>query len=285
VEGWLQVLVNGVVLGATYVLLAAGLTLVFSILGVVNFSHGEMYMLGAFATYVGAVKLGLDYFAALGLAMAAVGLLGLAAERVLLRPLGGRELNMLVMTLAMAILFQNVILIIRGPDEVSMRSPFSGAIRFGEVAIAAERLAPTAVSLALMVGLVLFIRTTRTGLAIRAVAQDPDAAFLQGIDVRRVHAVTFGVGAALAAGAGGLMAPIFFISPFIGGLPVMKAFIVIILGGMGSVPGAIVGGFLLGMIESVTGTALGSAVKDIVGFVIVIGVLVFKPSGLLGQRV
>jgi branched-chain amino acid transport system permease protein len=178
-----------------------------------------------------------------------------------------------------------VILIIRGPDEVSMRSPFSGAIRFGEVAIAAERLAPTAVSLALMVGLVLFIRTTRTGLAIRAVAQDPDAAFLQGIDVRRVHAVTFGVGAALAAGAGGLMAPIFFISPFIGGLPVMKAFIVIILGGMGSVPGAIVGGFLLGMIESVTGTALGSAVKDIVGFVIVIGVLVFKPSGLLGQRV
>jgi branched-chain amino acid transport system permease protein len=284
---FLQQVVNGVTIGVVYALIAVGLTLVFGILDVINFAHGEFYMLGAFLTYTLTVVLGLDYFVALGLTIVGAGLAGLVAERLTVRPLQGRHMFAVVLsTLGLSIFLQNGALLTWGPDPREIDLAWGGRpLVVGGVVITMLRVAVLGTS-ALVIGvLTWFIRRTIWGMAMRAVAKNRDAAALMGVPVRRVFALTFGVGAAMAGVAGGLLGAMFTIEPTMGEWAVVKAFCVVIMGGMGNVPGAVLGGVILGVAENLGAGFLpgGSSYKDGIGYAILIGVLLLRPQGLFGR--
>jgi branched-chain amino acid transport system permease protein len=283
-----QQVVNGAILGVVYALAAIGVTLVFGILGIINFAHGEFYMLGAFVVS-SFLALRLPYFPSLLGAVAVVAVLGLAAERLTVRPLQGRHhFTIVLSTLGLSILLQNGALIVWGAEPRQI-APSWGSLPvvLGGVVVSRMRLVALCVGILLMILLTVVIRWTPVGLAMRAVARDTDAAALMGVDVQRIGALTFSVGCALAAASGGLLGGIFDIETTMGEWAVMKAFAVVILGGLGSVPGAIVGGIVLGVAESLGGAYLpgGVGYKDGIGFAILILVLLFRPRGLFGRRV
>jgi branched-chain amino acid transport system permease protein len=276
----LQQLINGVTIGAVYALIAVGLTLVFGILDVINFAHGEFYMLGAFITYSLTRALGLHYFAALGLAVAGAAVAGLLAERLTVRPLQGRHMFSVVLsTLGLSIFLQNAALLFWGPSPREIDLAWgSGPVVVGPVVVSRLRLVALLTGAALIAGL---------GLAMRAVARNRDAAALMGVDVGRVYALTFAMGSGLAGVAGGLLGAMFTVEPSMGEWAVVKAFCVVIMGGMGNVPGAVIGGVILGAAESLGAGFLpgGTSYKDGIGYAILILVLLFRPQGLFGSRV
>ena len=286
---FLQQLVNGVTIGAVYALIAVGLTLVFGILDVINFAHGEFYMLGAFITYSLTTAFGLDYFPALGLAVAGAALAGLLAERLTVRPLQGRPMFTVVLsTLGLSIFLQNAALLFWGPSPREIDLAWgSRPVVVGPVVVSLLRLIALLTGAALIAGLTWFIRRTRWGLAMRAVARNRDAAALMGVPVRRVYALTFAMGTGLAGVAGGLLGAMFTIEPSMGEWAVVKAFCVVIMGGMGNVPGAVIGGVILGVAENLGAGFLpgGTSYKDGIGYAILILVLLFRPQGLFGSRV
>jgi len=283
-ETIVQIFINALSMGLTYVLMALGLTLIFSIMGIVNFAHGEIYMIGAFAAFVFTVELGINYFLSLFLTVLTVSVIGIIIERGLFRKFRGAELNGLVLAVALSILLQNLALIIFGGEDRSFSSPLQGSsLTIWSSAVSVERLVAMGVSMISLVCLYLFINRTKTGQAMRAMAQDSEAAALQGININYISAVSFGTGCALAALAGGLLAPIYFVSPFIGGMPVLKAFIVVVLGGLGSIPGALAGGLILGCIDSIAAYYLGT-IGDLFGFVLLMLFIIFKPTGLFGYE-
>jgi branched-chain amino acid transport system permease protein len=285
----LQQVVNGVTIGVVYALIAVGLTLVFGILDVINFAHGEFYMLGAFLTYSLAIGLGLDYFLALTLTLAGAAAAGLVAERLAVRTLQGRHMFTVVLsTLGLSIFLQNGALLLWGPDPREIDLGWAGRpLMVGGVVITRLRLAVLATGAILIAALTWFIRRTRWGMAMRAVARNREAAALMGIPVDRVYATTFAVGTGLAGVAGGLLGAMFTIEPTMGEWAVVKAFCVVIMGGMGNVPGAVLGGVILGVAENVGAGFLpgGSSYKDGIGYAILILVLLCRPQGLFGRRV
>jgi len=286
---FLQQVVNGATIGVVYALTAVGLTLTFGILRVINFAHGEFYMLGAFLTYslLGLLRLG--YFPSLLVAVLVVAGAGLLAERLTIRPLQGRHHFAVVLsTLGLSILLQNGALIVWGPDPREIALDWAGRpFLLGGIVVSRMRVVALATGVLLIGGLTLFIRGTRLGVAMRAVARNPDAAALMGVDVRGVLAFTFSVGAGLAAASGGLLGVMFNIEPTMGEWAVVKAFSVVIMGGLGNVPGAVVGGIILGIAENLGAGYLpgGVAYKDGIGYAMLILVLLFRPQGLFGQRV
>jgi branched-chain amino acid transport system permease protein len=277
-----QALLNGFGLAIVYILVALGLTLIFSILEVINFAHGEFYMLGGFAAYYLSAVGGLNYVATLVLAMLLVGLAGVVAERLVFRHLRGKTLNAFIVSLGLLWVLQATAQLSFGVLDKSVPSAVSGIVRVGGVIVSRERLFVILIAVALIVGLYLFLKFTRTGQAMRAVAQDSEAAALQGVNIELTSALGFGIGCALAGAAGALLAPIFAVSPTMGALPVVKAFIIIIVGGMGSLPGAVLGGLLLGAVEGVGTLFMSSATVNILGFLMVIAILLLRPRGLLG---
>jgi len=277
-----QALLNGFGLAMVYVLVALGLTLIFSILEIINFAHGEFYMLGGYVTYYVFAVFGLYYFATLGLAILAVGLAGVVAERLIFRYLRGKTLNAFIVSLGLLWVMQASAQLSFGVLDKPVPSAFSGIVRAFGLVISVERLVVSLSAIVLIAALYLFLRGSRPGRAMRAVAQDADAAALQGVDIELVSALGFGIGCALAGGAGGLLAPVFAVSPAMGALPVVKAFIIIIIGGMGSLPGAVVGGLLLGSVEGLGSLFMGSAAVNVLGFLVVILVLLVRPRGLFG---
>ncbi|PYO58520.1 MAG: branched-chain amino acid ABC transporter permease [Candidatus Rokuibacteriota bacterium] len=283
----LQQVVNGVTIGVVYALIAIGLTLVFGILGVINFAHGDFYMIGAFLTYTLTVRLGLEYFLALALTIAGGAAVGLLAERLAVRPLKDRHMFTVVLsTLGLSIFLENGALLVWGPDPREIELAWgSRPLLIGGVVITFLRLAVLATAAALIVALTWFIRRTTWGMAMRAVAANRDAAALMGIPVDRVYAITFAVGSALAGVAGGLLGAMFTIEPTMGEWAVVKAFSVVIMGGMGHVPGAVLGGIILGVAESLGAGFLpgGTSYKDGIGYAILILVLLYRPQGLFGR--
>jgi branched-chain amino acid transport system permease protein len=277
-----QALLNGFGLAMVYVLVALGLTLIFSILEIINFAHGEFYMLGGYVTYYLYALFGLNYFATLGLAILTVGVAGVVAERLIFHDLRGKALNAFIVSLGLLWVMQSGAQLAFGVLDKPVPSAFSGVVRGLGLVISVERLVVTCSAIVLIVALYLFLRLSRPGRAMRAVAQDADAAALQGVNIEAVSALGFGVGCALAGGAGGLLAPVFAVSPAMGALPVVKAFIIIIVGGMGSLPGAVLGGLLLGGVEGLGALFMGSAAVNILGFLMVIMVLLVRPRGLVG---
>ena len=281
-----QHVVNGLILGGGYALMGIGLTLIFGIMRVVNFAHGEFYMLGAFFLYTLFSLGGVNFFAACALSVVGVGLLGAAVERLVLRRLRHEplEIPMLAMV-ALSVIIQNAAILVWDPSPKTIRHVFSPTpLTLGPIHVVAIRLFAGAMAVALILGSHLFIRRTRLGRAMRATFQDADMARLAGVDVDRIYLLTFAFGAALAGASGALLGSVFWVYPAMGDLAALKSFAVVIMGGLGNFLGAIVGGLLLGVSESLGAGYVSSGYKDAIGFVLIILLLLWRPQGLFGRK-
>jgi branched-chain amino acid transport system permease protein len=280
---FLQTLINAVLLSLIYMLMAIGLTLVFSIMSLINFAHSELYMMGGFGAFLLFDRLGINYWIALVIGIVIVGLFGIPLERVIFRPLRKDMLQACLASLGVGLIIQTIFLLIFGEVCRDVATVFKGVLEFSGLFVPIEKLVIVAVSGALAGALIIFVNYFRTGQALQAVAQDAEAAALQGINVNRMNAIGFAIGCGLAAAAGGLIAPLFYVTPYMGMTPLLKAFIVIIMGGLGSIPGAVLASFVLGFIEQFSLTLVGY-VGNIFGFIIIIILLVFRPKGFLGRE-
>ena len=284
-DAFLQHMVNGVVLGGTYALLGIGLTLIFGLMNLVNFAHGEFYTLGAYATFAALALGGLPFFVAVAAAIVVGAAAGALFERVLLRPLRDASIDttMLVM-IGLWIALQNAELLGWGGVARSIPHPFPTApLTLGPVGVAPLRVFVVAAAAALIGLSWLLIQRTRLGTAMRATFQDRETAALMGVRIGRIHTATFAFGSALAAAAGALLGAIFLAYPSMGDLASQKAFCVVILGGLGILAGATLGGLILGIAEELGAGYVSSGYRDAVGFVIIILVLLFRPSGLFAR--
>ena len=275
------IFIDSLVLSSMYILMASGLVLVFSIMGILNFAHGQFYMLGAYALFYLFQQAGINFFVSLVLSAALVGFVGILVERYIMRPIG-QPIQAVVVTIALISVFEGLITLIAGPAPRSVTSAFPGNVDIFGVSVSSERLATVVIAVILIIALYLFIQRTRLGLALRAAAQQPVAAGLFGIQVARVSTLVMGIGCGLAALAGGIMAPMFYVDPWIGGQPLVMALLAIVVGGMGSLGGAVVGGIILGMIGSMLAYYIGFW-SQLISFGIVIVILLFRPQGLFGQ--
>lgn len=278
-----QILVNGLNLSAVYILVALGFTLLFGIMRVVNFAHGEFAMLGGFALYYLYGVLHLPWLLAVVLGAFAVAIPALILEAMVFRWFYQKMFQSMIGLLGLSLVMSYSSLIIWDAFERNVPSAFDQILRIGGVIIPVDRLVTIAVSLVALGAFYVLMVHTRIGLAMRAAAQDVEIAETQGIDSRKVYRWAFFVAILLAALAGGLYGQIYAVSPFMGERPLFVAFIVVILGGMGSIPGAALGGILLGFTESLLGTLYGGSVSAYASFGVVILLLVFRPWGLLGK--
>jgi len=278
-----QGIFNGLILGWMYVLVALGLTIVFSILRIVQFSHGEIYMLGAYCTYYVAVVLGLNIFASLAVAAIILALIGVVLERLVFRHFRGNHQNGMIAAIGLIIFFQTVATVGFGTDSKWIPSTIPGTLQIGSTQVPWDRAISVIIGIVLVFLLYLFIRLTKMGQAMVALSQDPEAATLQGININRISALSMAIGCALAAVAGGLMGPIFQVTPSMGMFAMSKGIAVIILGGLGSVWGAVIGGLVLGLIDGLVPLGANTTVASIVGFILIMLILVVRPHGLMGH--
>lgn len=279
-----QIVINGLLSGLMYVVMALGFTLIFGIMRIVNFAHGEFYMAGAVLVMLLFGHLGWPFLPAVCIAGLLSGLIGVVCEKVLFRRLVGEELPGMLMSLAISIIIQSIALLAFGPAEESMRRPFSGTWHLLGAVAPWDRTVVAIGAVVILIAFYAFLKLSRYGVAMQAVAQDRETSSLMGVESGAIYAMSFGIACMLAGLAGALMAPVYTVGPYMGGLPMLKAFVVVILGGLGSVPGAVLGGLVLGLSESALATTLGSTIALIASFVIVLAVIVVRPSGLLGRR-
>jgi branched-chain amino acid transport system permease protein len=276
------ILFNGISLSAIYILLALGFTLVFGIMRVVNFAHGEFAMMGGFWLLFLLSWLPLTYWVALPAAAVLVGVSSLLPEQLVFRPLYGQELPSMIAALGLSVVIAEGAVIVFGVHERNIPSAFQGLFQVGRFTFPEDRLVVMAIALAALAAFWAFVRFTRIGLALRTVAQDREIAEAQGIDTRATYRITFFLATMMAGLGGALFAQIYALSPYMGSVPLMKAFIIVIIGGLGSVPGAALGGVLLGMSESFLATFFGASVAEFASFGAIILLLVLRPWGLLG---
>jgi branched-chain amino acid transport system permease protein len=285
VDQFLQHLANAVILGGTYALLGIGLTLIFGIMRVVNFTHGELYAFGAYVVYLVAAALGLGFFLGLAVAVTAGVLLGALMEIALLRPMRNADIDTVMLVMIGAwIIMQNSELFVWGGVAKAIVTPFPEApLVLGPVSISWLRLFVLLIALLLIVATYLLIHRTRLGKAMRATFQDRETAALMGVDIDAIHTATFAIGSGLAAAAGALLGPVFLVTPTMGDLASLKAFAIVILGGLGNITGATMGGFILALVEEIGAGYVSSGYRDAMGFLIIIVVLLFKPTGLFAR--
>ncbi len=282
----LQVIFWGLYSGCIYILLATGLNLIFGVMKTVNFAHGEFLMIGAYVTASVFALTGLNPYAIIIASMAVLAIVGIIVERLCFRPiLGKSKLNEIFLSLGLIYVFQNTAALIWTDEWQGIHSPYEAVtIAIGSIRVPLDYFIIVAVTVGILCGLYLFLRRTPLGRAIRATSQNRRGAMLVGIDVERMDMISFGIGTALAAAAGTLWVvsgQVF--NPYIGSIPAVKAFAIIILGGLGSIPGAIIGGLLYGIAENGAAFILGGPWKDAVSFIVLIAVLVFRPTGLFGE--
>lgn len=284
---FLSQLINGVVLGSIYALLSLGLTMIFGILGIVNFAQGELYMLGAYVGFYLIAILKLPFLLALLISMIVMGVFGLIIERVSFRPLQDKSHeNMILGTLGLSIFLMNGAMLLFGAEPRRIETPYAEIfVNLGLFSISMQRLLVFIVTAVVIVLLSFFIKKTKAGKAMRACQQDLTAARIVGIDIFRIAMLTCFIGSAIAAAGGVLIAPLFLVSPVMGLKAIAKAFVVVILGGLGNVGGAIVGGFVIGIAENLTAGFISSDLKDLIPFTILILILLIKPEGLFGKYI
>ncbi len=279
---FLQHVVNGLISGGLYALLAIGLSLVFGVLGIINFAHGELFAVGAYIGFFAWHVLGLPLGVALGAAIVGTAGLGIVIERVVFRPLRFTDpLNSMIAAIGLSFLLQNVLLQVGGAEPRRLDAFVTGVVFLGPIALPLQYVVILVVSAVLIAGIQLYLTRAWNGLALRASAQDLETAGLMGITTDRLAAVTFAAGSALAAAAGVLVGSVFLIQPTMGTVAVVKAFVVVILGGVGNMAGVILGALLLGVTESLTVAYISSALRDIMAFVVLIVALLVRPQGLL----
>ena len=273
------------ILGSTYALLGIGLTLIFGIMRVVNFTHGELYAFGAYAVFFLEVSLGVNFFLALVIAVIVGCAVGAAIEFVLLRPLLDADIDttMLVMIGAW-IVMQNTELLYWGGVSKAVMTPFpEEPLQIGPVFVSWLRLFVLVMALVLIGATYVLINWTKLGKAMRATFQDRDTAALMGVNIKGIYTATFAIGSGLAAAAGALLGPVFLVTPSMGDLASLKAFAIVILGGLGNITGATLGGFILAFVEEIGAGYISSGYRDAMGFLIIIIVLLFKPTGLFAR--
>ena len=278
-----QTLINAVILSLLYMLMAIGLTLIFSVMSLINFAHSELYMLGGFTTYIFFDRLGSNYWLAVIIGILLMALFGLVLERFIFRPLRKDMLQACLASLGVGLMLQTGTLLVFGEQDKDVATVFEGVYEFSGVFVPFEKLTVVLLSALLASALIIFVKHFRAGQALQAVAQDAEAAALHGINVNRINALGFALGAGLAGAAGGIISPLFYVHPYMGAVPLLKAFIVIIMGGLGSVPGAVLASFVLGFIEQFSLTFIGY-VGNIFGFIIMMVLLVFRPKGFFGRE-
>ena len=283
-ETLLQCVVSGTLTGSLYAMIAVGLTIVFGVMRIINMAHGEMVMLGMFGAFWSHALAGIDPFLSLLIWMPVMFAFGVFVQRFLLKKIiAGGELNTLLYTAGLSLLIANLALFFWTGDyrNINLAYGVTPMRPFG-ISISVPLAIAFVLAIAITMALYFFLSRTDTGRAIRATAQNPDSAALMGVNVARVDMITFGLGTALAGAAGVLLAPSLYLYPTVGEILVVKCFVVVVLGGLGSIPGAIAGGILLGLVESLGAVYVSVAYKDTIGFVLFLLVLLFRPSGLFG---
>ena len=279
-------ILNGLLIGAIYALVALGLTLIYGVLHIINFAHGALLSAALFAAFFAFRLLGLDPYVAVFLLAPIFFVLGYALQRFLIGPAShGDDRNMLLVTLGIAVIIENVLLYAFRADTRTIDVPYAfQTIDIGSTFLAVPRVVGFGAAFAVTLALWLIMTFTDTGRAIRAVAKEKLGAELTGIDVAHIYAVTFGLGTACVAIAACLLIPSYYVNPSVGDAFVLVAFTIVVLGGMGSVPGALIGALLIGVAESLSGLFLGELLGQIGIFLIFIVVLLVRPSGLFGAR-
>ena len=282
---FLQQVLNGLTLGGIYGLVALGLTLVYGILHVPNFAHGGFYMIGAFVAFQAMVAWSWGYWAAMLTAAIAVAVLGIVSERLIFHPLRkASPLHPKIASIGLLLFLEAGAQALWGADFQRMPTPYTSIVEMGGITAPAQRLLIIVAAFALMVALHLFLTRTITGATIIAMAQNREGASMVGIDANRVSMLTFAISGVLAAVAATLYAPINLVYPAMGHLVITKAFVIIILGGMGSIPGAVLGGLIIGFAESFGAYYISTDYKDIIAFVLLVVILSLRPQGLFAKR-
>ena len=279
-------LVWGVAIGSVYILLATGLNLIFGVMKLVNFAHGQLLMISAFLTWTISVASGLNVYLAIIVSMVIVAILGIGVERLTFRRvLGTDKLNEIFVSLGLIYIFENAAMLIWGASPKQIVSPFSNmSFNLPGISITYDRVIAVFVVVATLIVFGLLIGKTKIGLAMRATSQRNTTAMLMGINVEKIYMITFAIGAALAAVAGGLYGVIFSFDYQVGAMPTIIAFAIIIMGGLGSIKGAIVGGLLYGIAEQLATLFLGGIWGSAIAFAMLIVVLVIKPNGIFGEK-
>jgi branched-chain amino acid transport system permease protein len=283
----LDQILNGFVLGSIYALFASGLTLIWGTMKMLNFAHGEYYMLGGYVVYFALTLLKIHPMLGILLAIGIIFLVGLITERLIIHPLldkPGWEVSPVVATLGISIFLQNLALKVWGERFKEVPYFIEGVLDVVSFRIAYQRLLILAVAVITIVVFWFVIKRTRFGMALRATAQDREAATLIGINFHRIYMMTFGISSGLAALAAAMLSPIYSINPWMGLSSLMKGFVVAVLGGLGSIEGAILGGVVLGIVESLAVVIFSSEWKDVVSFATLIFVLIIRPSGFFGEK-
>jgi branched-chain amino acid transport system permease protein len=281
---FIDTLVNAAMASAATALVSIGLALIFGVMRIENFAHGEIYMVGAYVTWYVATVLGLSYFAGLAFAVMVTAVIGGAMEIALFRRLRANPVGCLIVTVGVVLVLQTGAVLFAGINSTLMvDTPFPGSLRIGALTLPWHRLFVILASIALMLALAFMLRRTMFGWALRAVAQDREVASLQGISIGKISVAAMMLSAGLAGAAGGLMAPIVRVSPFMGQPIIITAFIVIIMGGLGSIEGAILASVLYSTFYTVVSTYIDSTIAAIAGLCIMLAVLVFLPNGLMGR--
>jgi len=281
----MQSLISGILIGGVYALIGIGLTIIFGVMRVINFAHGDLLMLGMYATYYLFAVAHVDPFLSIVITTPLMFLFGaLLQKTVINRVLNALPQNQILLTIGLGLIMSNTVMLAFTSDYKILSTTYSSSsIKLAGISISTPLVISFAITCVITAALYWFLLKTDTGQAIRATAQDREAARLMGINVKRMSIIAFGLGSALAATAGALISPTYYIFPQVGSVFTLKAFVITVLGGMGSVVGATLGGVLIGVAESVGGVYFGSGWKEVVVFVLFLLVLLFKPSGLLGK--
>lgn len=272
-------------MGLIYILIALGITLIFGVMRIVNFIHGEMTMFSAFSMYYLFEVWHMNFVLALLLSVITISCLGLFFQRYIYKPLGYDILNVMIIAAGASIALKSVGWIVFGPIPQDISTVFPGMLRLLGTPLSKERAAVALICIGLTIALYFFLLKTKTGKAMRAVEQDSEAAAVLGVSIERVHAIVFIIGSSLAAVAGALVGMLFAVEPEMGSEPLIKSFMIILIGGMGSIPGAIVAGLLLGLIDSFTETLLGGEMAFIIGFALLMLILIIRPKGFFGYEI
>ncbi len=282
----LQAVINGLLIGGVYSLVAVGLNLIFGVMRIVNFAHGALMMVGMYAAYWSVTLLSINPYTSLLIVIPVLFALGAVIQNFLINPIiSAPEHNQLLLTLGVALFLENLALFLWSPDYRVMATSLSGVNYYiGDVSLSLVRVLAFGVAMLCSAILYLILARTDLGKAIRAASEEREGAVLMGINVRRIYFFSFGLGAACAGVAGATIAPFFPVYPHVGGLFVITAFVVVVLGGMGSFAGAFAGGLIIGVAESIGAIFLPGSMKALVSFAIFILILLFKPTGILGAR-
>jgi branched-chain amino acid transport system permease protein len=282
----LQSIVSGILMGGVYSLVAIGLTLIFGVMKIINFAHGSLMMLGMFTTYWLFVLLGIDPYLSLLFSIPILFIFGLLIERFLIaQVLDAPEYNQLLLTLGISLFIENFALFLWTPNFRTLDVQYvKKAVTVGTVMISLPKVIAFLFAIILTALLYYFLKSTDLGKAIRATSEEKEGALTVGINMRRIYYLAFGIGAACVGAAGTLITPFFYVNPHVGGIFVITAFVVVVLGGMGNIIGALVGGLIVGLAESVGAAFVPGQLKQFIIYFIFILVLLFKPQGLFGRR-